>query len=140
MRDVTKCGGGFINMVEINLYRGTNCMTRCQLLTASLFLLLGLYRVASSFSKYRTVGLRFHYRDDILVCVDSSNGFRLLDVRNRRLAAFHENVELPRVPSGRGHWGGQGDLQPLSGVAFNPGDMLHSMLLFSHRRERVPLL
>lgn len=121
-------------MVEVTLVHGTNCKNRCQLLTAPFVLFSGLSRVASSFSEHRTFGLRFHYRDDILVCVDSANGFRLLDVRNRRLAAFHENVELPRVPSGRGHWGGQGDLQPLSGVAFNPGDTLHSMLLFSHRR------
>ncbi|CAN0365799.1 unnamed protein product, partial [Scytosiphon promiscuus] len=34
----------------------------------------------------RVVGLRFHSRDDILVCVDSSNAFRLLDVQKRRLA------------------------------------------------------
>ncbi len=82
------------------------------------------------------VGLRFHSRDDILVCVDSSNGFRLLDVHQRRLAACHDGVEFPQVPSGKGAWGGQGDVHPLSGITFNPEDPLHSMLLFNHRLER----
>lgn len=97
-------------------------------------LLLRMFpRNASSFSTNRVVGLRFHSRDDILVCVDSSNGFRLLDVQQRRLAACHDGVEFPQVPSGKGVWGGEGDVHPLSGIAFNPEDPLHSMLLFNHR-------
>lgn len=67
------------------------------------------------------------------MCVDSSNGFRLLDVQQRRLAACHDGVEFPQVPSGKGVWGGEGDVHPLSGIAFNPEDPLHSMLLFNHR-------
>lgn len=85
------------------------------------------------FSAHRVVAVRFHSRDDILVCVDSSNGFRLLDVEKRRLAACHDHVEFPQVPSGKGPWGGAGDVHPLSGIAFNPEDPLHSMLLFNHR-------
>ena len=85
------------------------------------------------FSTHRVVGVRFHSRDDILVCVDSSNRFRLLDIQKRRLAACHDDVEFPQVPSGKGAWGGAGDVHPLSGIAFNPEDPLHSMLLFNHR-------
>eukprot|EP00903_Cladosiphon_okamuranus_P017749 g16338.t1 len=99
-----------------------------------------------SFSTNRVVGVRFHSRDDILVCVDSSNRFRLLDIEKRRLAACHDDVEFPQVPSGKGAWGGAGDVHPLSGIAFNPEDPLHSMLLFNHRsvvhmtpRRKIPL-
>lgn len=67
------------------------------------------------------------------MCVDSSNAFRLLDVKKCRLAACHEKVEFPQAPSGKGAWGGKGDVHPLSGVAFNPEDPLQSMLLFNHR-------
>lgn len=77
--------------------------------------------------------MRFHSRDDILVCVDASNRFRLLDVEKRRMAACHDDVEFPQVPSGKGVWGGAGDVHPVSGIAFNPEDPLHSMLLFNHR-------
>lgn len=77
--------------------------------------------------------MRFHCRDDILVCVDASNAFRLVDVQERRLAGCHENVTFPRPPSGKGAWGGVGDVHPLSGLAFNPDDKLHSMLLYNHR-------
>lgn len=87
-------------------------------------------------STSRVVGLRFHSRDDILVCVDSSNAFRLLDVQKRRLAACHDGVEFPRVPSGKGAWGGEGHVRPLCGIAFNPQDPLHSMLLFNDRYLR----
>lgn len=93
-----------------------------------------------SFSAHRVVGVRFHSRDDILVCVDSSNRFRLLDIEKRRLAACHDDVEFPQVPSGKGAWGGAGDVHPLSGIAFNPEDPLHSMLLFNHRYVRTCLL
>lgn len=79
------------------------------------------------------MGLRFHSRDDILVCVDSSSAFRLLDVQKRRLAACHDGVEFPQVPSGKGAWGGEGHVRPMCGIAFNPQDPLHSMLLFNHR-------
>ncbi|CAM9326903.1 unnamed protein product [Ectocarpus sp. 6 AP-2014] len=94
----------------------------------------------------RVLGVRFHSRDDILVCVDSSNAFRLLDVQRRRLAACHDGVEFPQLPSGKGSWGGQGDVRPLSGIAFNPEDPQHCMLLFNHRsvvlmtpRRKIPL-
>lgn len=86
-----------------------------------------------SLSTHRVLGLRFHCRDDILVCVDSSNAFRLLDVHQRRLAACQENVEFPLAPTGKGAWGGEGDVHPMNGVAFNPEDPLQSMLLFNHR-------
>lgn len=84
-------------------------------------------------SSPRVLGVRFHSRDDILVCVDSANAFRLLDVQRRRLAACHDGVEFPQLPSGKGSWGGQGDVRPLSGIAFNPEDPQHCMLLFNHR-------
>ncbi|CAM9633408.1 unnamed protein product [Laminaria digitata] len=97
------------------------------------------------FSTHRVLGLRFHCRDDILVCVDSSNAFRLLDVHQRRKAACHENVEFPLAPTGKGAWGGAGDVHPMNGVAFNPEDPLQSMLLFNHRsvmyvtpRRKIP--
>lgn len=67
------------------------------------------------------------------MCVDSSNAFRLLDVHQRRLAACQENVEFPLAPTGKGAWGGEGDVHPMNGVAFNPEDPLQSMLLFNHR-------
>lgn len=94
---------------------------------------LPFFFCVASFSAHRVVGLRFHCRDDILVCVDSSNALRLLDVQERRLADCHGLVEFPRVPSGKGAWGGEGDVHALAGVAFNPKDPLHSMFLYNNR-------
>lgn len=66
--------------------------------------------------------------------VDASNAFRLLDVKKRRLAECHEDVEFPKVPSGMGAWGGDGSVRPLCGIAFNPEEELQSMIFFNPGR------
>lgn len=93
----------------------------------------------TSFSPHRCVGLRFHCRHAVLACVDSSNAFRLFDVPKRRLAECHDHVTFPKPPLGRGTWGGEGNVHPLSGVTFNPEDQTHSMLLFNHRQVEYNL-
>ncbi|CAM9400784.1 unnamed protein product [Choristocarpus tenellus] len=84
------------------------------------------------------IGIRFHCEDPILVAMDASNSFMVLDVVKREVTEWSRDIEgkRPKVPSPPGAWGGEGSSLPLCGAAFNPSEpssmLLHNDSVFMY--------